>query len=92
MYTVTYHHRWIVPLLVSACGIWVDAVIDDLERCQANGLHGAKVGLPEPACLWTDGTDILKCTHESTLHCIFNKMYINQTYSTFRAELSYRIG
>lgn len=60
---VTYHHRWIVPLLIRACSIWVDAVIDDLERCQANSLHGAEVGLPEPACLRTKGTDFLKYTH-----------------------------
>lgn len=47
----TYHHRWIVPLLVSARSIWIDAVIDDLERCQTDRLHGAEVGLPKPTCL-----------------------------------------
>lgn len=49
----TYHHRWIVPLLVSAGRIRIDAVIDDLQRRQTNSLHGAKVGIPEPACLKT---------------------------------------
>lgn len=58
VYTVTYHHRWIVPLLVSACSIWVDAVIDDLERCQANSLHGAEVCVPEPASLYKNGTEV----------------------------------
>lgn len=58
--TVTYHHRWMVPLLVSTCSIWVDAIIDDLECCQANSLHGAEVGLPEPACLQTNGAQLLK--------------------------------
>lgn len=51
---VTYHHRWVVPLLVGACGIRVDAVVDDLERRQADGLHGAEVGLPEPTGLRTN--------------------------------------
>lgn len=47
----TYHHRRIVPLLVGACSIWIDAVVDDLECCQSDGLHGAEVGLPKPAGL-----------------------------------------
>lgn len=47
----TYHHRRIVPLLVGACSIWIDPVVDDLECCQSDGLHGAKVGLPKPVCL-----------------------------------------
>lgn len=49
----THHHRWIVPLLIGACSIWIDAVVDDLKRRQTNSLHGTEIGLPEPASLWT---------------------------------------
>lgn len=61
--TDTYHHGGIVPLLISPGSIGIDAVIDYLERCQANSLHGAEVGLPEPVRLWTNKTD-LKYTHK----------------------------
>lgn len=51
VYVGTYHHRWVVPLLVGACSIWIDTVVDDLECCQSDCLHGAEIGLPKPACL-----------------------------------------
>lgn len=60
-HTGTYHHRRIVPLLVGACSIRIDAVIDDLERCQADSLHGTEVGLPEPTSLWTNRSDFFIC-------------------------------
>lgn len=56
-HTGTYHHGRIVPLLVGACSIRIDSVIDDLERCQADSLHGTEVGLPEPTGLWTNRRD-----------------------------------
>lgn len=63
-HTGTYHHRRIVPLLVGACSIRIDAVIDDLERCQANSLHGTEVGLPEPTGLWTNRRDLFICVRD----------------------------
>lgn len=50
----TYHHWRVVPLLVGACGVRVDAVVDDLQGRQANVLHGTEVGLPEPTSLRTN--------------------------------------
>ena len=38
-------------------GIRIDAVVDDLKGCHADGLHGAEVGVPEPASLSKETTD-----------------------------------
>ena len=53
----TYHHRGVVPLFVRVRSIGIDAVVDDLKGCHANGLHGAEVGIPEPSSLSKETTD-----------------------------------
>lgn len=47
----TYNYKRIVPLFVGTSCIGVDAIVNDLESGQANSLHGAEVGFPEPAGL-----------------------------------------
>lgn len=60
MHKGTYHNRWVVPLLISMGSIWVNAVIDDLQRCQTNNFHGAEVGLPEPPSLEQRITQVIE--------------------------------
>lgn len=68
----TYHHWWVVPLFIGACGVRVDAVVDDLECRQADVLHGAEVRLPEPAGLRTNVNKHVTVEVNRDEHCGLN--------------------